>query len=88
MHHGLNAHMKFPKRKVLFTYRGKDYALSCNSVGSTIPVEALSNFHNVIKNSLSCYMVFVKEHEKSLSELKESKGDTGYWGGIGIVQSL
>ena len=41
-----------------------------------IPVVALSNFHNIIKNFISCYMVFVKEHEKSLSELKESNGET------------
>ena len=58
----VHAHMKFLERKVLFTYKGKDYALTCNSTGSTIPIVALSTLDKVIKNSVSCYMVFVKEH--------------------------
>ena len=61
----VHAHMKFTKRKVLFTCRDKDYALTCNSAGSIITVVALSTFHNIIKNFISCYMMFVKEHEKS-----------------------
>ena len=32
------ATMKFPKRKVLFTYRGKDMSLDVNSVSNTIPI--------------------------------------------------
>ena len=72
----VNAHMKFPKRKVIFTYRGKNYALTCNIAGSTILVVALSTFHNITTNSISCDMVFVKEHEKSVNELKESKSET------------
>ena len=70
----VHTHIKFLERKFLLTCRGKDYALTCNSVGSTILVVALSNLDKVIKNFVSCYMVFVKEHEKILSELKESKG--------------
>ena len=32
------ATMKFPERKVLFTYRGKDMSLDVNIVGKTIPI--------------------------------------------------
>ena len=31
----IGATMKFPKRKVLFSYRGKDIALDVNSAGNT-----------------------------------------------------
>ena len=72
----VSAHMKFLKRKVLFTYRCKDYSLTFNSVGRTILVVALSTFNNVIKNSISCYVVFVKKLEKKVSELNESKSET------------
>ena len=68
--------MKFPERKVLFTNRGKEYALSCNVAGHTIPVVASSNFSKAIKTSISCYMVFLKEHDQSLSDLNLSKRET------------
>ena len=61
--------MKFLEKKVLFTFIGKKYALSCNVVGNIILIVALSNFPKVIKNCISCYVVFVKENDKSLSEL-------------------
>ena len=73
--HG-QANMKFPKRQVLFTIRGKEYALRCNVTGHTIPVVASSTFSRVIKTSVLCYMVFVKEYEQSLSALNVSKGET------------
>ena len=38
------ANMKFPERKVLFSYRGKDVALDVNSAGSTIPPCTYSRF--------------------------------------------
>ena len=60
----IRSHMKFLEKKVLFTHRGKDYALTCNSAGSTILNVALISFHDVIKNFVSCYMDFMKEHEK------------------------
>ena len=68
--------MKFPERQVLFTIRGKEYALQCNVACHTIPVEASSTFSRVIKTSILCYMVFVKEHEQGLSALNVSKGGT------------
>ena len=55
--------MKFlEEREVLFTMRGKAYALKCNEAGHTIPVVVSSTFAEGIKSSVSCYMVFVKEH--------------------------
>ena len=47
-----------------------------NVAGNTIPVVASCTFSKVIKNCVSCHMVFVKEHDKSLSELDVSKGET------------
>ena len=37
----IGATMKFPERKVLFSYRGKDIALDVNSAGNTIPLVKL-----------------------------------------------
>ena len=71
------ATMKFPERKVLFSYRGKDVALDVNSAGSTIPLVHTQAFDKVMKSSISCYMVFVKDskedvkHNKLRSETKE-----------------
>ena len=53
-------HMKFQERQVLLTIRGKEYALSCNVVGHTIPVVASSTFSKVIKTRVLCYMFFLK----------------------------
>ena len=62
----VKATMKLPEqREVLFTIRGKAYALKCNEVGHTIPVVVSSTFAKGIKSSISCYMVFVKEHVQS-----------------------
>ena len=72
----IQAHMKFPERKVLFTFRGKEYALGCNVVGNTILVVVSFIFLKVIKNYISCYIVFIKDHDKTLSELDVSKGKT------------
>ena len=41
-----------------------------------MPIVALFTFHNVLKNFISFYMVFVEDHEKSVSDLKESKSET------------
>ena len=68
----VHAHMKFSKRKVLFTCKVKDYALTCNGESSFILVVAPFTFDIVIKNFVYCYMVFVKDHENSISELNES----------------
>ena len=40
----VQAHMKFPKRQVLFTIRGKEYALRCNVAGHTISRCSVFNF--------------------------------------------
>ena len=45
-------------------------------MASIILILALSTFDNVMKNSISCYMVFVRDHEKIVSELNESKRET------------
>ena len=60
----LLATMKFPKRNILFTYRGKDVLLDVKGVGSTIPMLEAPTLTKVIKNSVSCYMIFVKESLK------------------------
>ena len=72
----VQATMKFLEHDVLLTMRGKDYALKCNKAGHTIPVVVSSTFAKGIKSSVSCYMVFVKEHVQSLSALNESQGET------------
>ena len=72
----VKATMKFPKREVLFTIQGKAYALKCNEAGHTIPVVVSSTFAKGIKSSISCYMVFVKEHVQSSSELNVFKSET------------
>ena len=72
----MHAHIKFLERKVLFTCRGKYYALTCNSAVSTIPIVALSTFDNVMKNYVSSCMVFTREHERIVSELNDSKSET------------
>ena len=69
----VQANMKFPKCQVLFTIRGKEYALQFNVAGHTVPIVPSSTFSRLIKTSVLCYMVFVKEHEQSLSA---SKGET------------
>ena len=58
----LGAHIKFLNRKSLFSCRGKDYALTCNKSRSTLQFFRSSFFDKVIKNSISCYMVFFKEY--------------------------
>ena len=72
----VKATMKFPEREVLFTIQGKVYALKCNEAGHTISVVDSSTFAKGIKSSISCYMVFVKEHVRSASELNVSKSKT------------
>ena len=72
----VQATMKFLEQEVLFTMRGKAYALKCNEAGHTIPVVVSSTFAKGIKSSISCYMVFVKEHVQSSSELNVSKSET------------
>ena len=59
-------HSKFINKNVLFSYRNKGYALVCNSARSTIPISHSSSFDNVLKKSISCYMVFVKESKESV----------------------
>jgi len=53
--------IKYPKRKITFMYRGKEIALDVNHPGSTIPLVDSPTFDKVIKSSISCYMIFVKE---------------------------
>ena len=60
----LTATMKFPECKILFTYRGKDVLLDVNSTRSTIPMLEAPALTKVIKNSVSCDMIFVKEFLK------------------------
>ena len=72
----VKAIMKFTEREVLFTIRGKAYAHKCNEAGHTIPVVVSSTFAKGIKSSVSCYMVFVKEHVQNSRELNVSKRET------------
>ena len=72
----IQATMKFLEREVLFTMRGKDYALKCNEAGHTIPIVVSSTFAKGIKSIVSCYMVFVKEHVQNLNVLNKSQGET------------
>ena len=67
----VGATMKFPERKVLFSYRGKDVAIDVNSAGNTIPLVDTQAFDKVIKSSLSCYMVFDKESKDDACVSKE-----------------
>ena len=64
-------HYEVSKRKVLFSYRGKDIALDVNSAGNTIPLVNTQAFDKVMKSSFSCYMVFVKESKEDACVLKE-----------------
>ena len=68
--------MKFPERKIVFSYRGKDVVLDVNSAGSTIPLVHTQAFDKVMKSSLSCYMVFVKESKEDACVLKEVENET------------
>ena len=72
----VKATMKFLEGEVLFTIRGKAYDLKCNEAGHTIPIVVSSTFAKGIKSSVSCYMVFVKEHVQNLNVLNESHGET------------
>ena len=72
----IGATMKFPKRKVLFSYRGKDIALDVNSAGNTIPLVNTQAFDKVMKSSLSCYIFFVKESKEDACVLKEVVNET------------
>ena len=56
--------MKSPKRKILFSYRGHDVMLDVNGAGSTIPMLEAPASTKVVKRSISCYMIFVKESLK------------------------
>ncbi|MCO5604293.1 hypothetical protein L7F22_058458 [Adiantum nelumboides] len=47
-----------------------------NSAGSTIPVVPTQVFDKVIKGSISCYMVFVKESKEGAGVLKELCSET------------
>ena len=66
----IGATMKFFERKVFFSYRGKDIAPDVNSAGNTIPLVNTQSFDKVIKSSLSCYMVFVKQSKEGACVLK------------------
>ena len=60
----MGATMKFPKRKVLFNFRGKDVILDVKGAGNTIPYVNDSTLAKGIKSSISCYLIFVKESQK------------------------
>ena len=49
----LGASIKFPERKVSFSYRGKDILLDVNEAGNTIPIVQTQVFDKVMKNSFS-----------------------------------
>ena len=49
--------------------------LDVNGVGSTIPMLKDPALTKLIKSSISCYMVFVKEHVQNLNVLNESQGE-------------
>ncbi len=70
------ATMKFPEWKVGFFYRGKEVELDVNSAGNTIPLISTRVFDKVMKNSVSCYMVFVKESSNDECVLKDTKYET------------
>ena len=56
--------MKFQERKILFPYRGQDVTLDVNGAGNTIPLLEIQALTKVIKSSILCYMIFVKESLK------------------------
>ncbi|MCO5553269.1 hypothetical protein L7F22_006790 [Adiantum nelumboides] len=66
----MDAIIKFPKRKVLFSYRGKELTLDVTSAASTIAIVQTQAFGKIIKSSISCYMVFVKESKEDACVLK------------------
>jgi len=47
----LGASIKFPERKVSFSYRGKDILLDVSEAGNTIPIVQTQVFDKVMKNS-------------------------------------
>ncbi|MCO5613123.1 hypothetical protein L7F22_067398 [Adiantum nelumboides] len=63
--------MKFPKRKLTFSYRGKDITLDVSHKGNTIPLVQTPTLDKVMKSSISCYVIFVKESkENACNEIK------------------
>ena len=51
-------------------------SLDVNSACNTIPIVHTQAFDKVIKNSLSCYMVFVKENSDDACVLKNASYET------------
>ena len=70
------ATMKIPQCKILFTYRGKDVLLDVNGARSTIPMLEAPALTKVIKSSISCYMIFVKESLKYACDSSGVKVET------------
>ena len=72
----MGATMKFPERKVLFNFRGKDVILDVKGAKNTIPYVNDYTLAKGIKSSISCYLIFVKESQKDSSVLQgETKED-------------
>ena len=53
--------MKFPERKVTFTFRGKEHTLDVNTLGSTIPIVDTLSFDKSMKSVISSYMIYINE---------------------------
>ena len=70
------ATMKFPKENSSSLIEVKDMSLDVNSAGNTIPFVHTQAFDKVIKNSLSCYIVFVKENSDDACVLKNASYET------------
>ena len=62
--------------KLLDSYKDRYIVLDVNSACSTIPYVNDNAFDKVIKNYISCYMIFVKESKEGLSVLHVSKDET------------
>ncbi|RYA40971.1 retroviral-like aspartic protease family protein, partial [Enterobacter cloacae complex sp. GF14B] len=58
------ANMKFPERRIYFTYRGKNMYIDASERGRTIPLVNPLSFDKSMKSSVSAYMIYVKESLK------------------------
>ena len=66
----IGATMKFPEKKVLFQFRGKDVILDVKGAKNTILYINDSTLAQGIKSSISCYLIFVKNSHKDSSDLQ------------------
>ncbi|RYA46870.1 hypothetical protein, partial [Enterobacter cloacae complex sp. CH23B] len=54
------ANIKFPKRRIYFTYRGENMYIDASKCVRTTPLVNPPAFDNSMKSSVFAYMIFVK----------------------------